>query len=57
MSTWSSADAAWQADREAVALGYESEMREYAVEHPRPTFKRVLIGLAGSRHDDEAAVA
>lgn len=54
MSTWSSADAAWQADREQVALGYESEMREYAAEHPRPTFKRVLIGLAGSRHHETA---
>jgi hypothetical protein len=52
VSTWSAADAAWQADREAVALGYEAEMREYATERPRPTFKRVLIGLAGSRHDE-----
>lgn len=57
VSTWANADAAWQADREATALGYPEEMAEYAREHPRPTFKRTLLALAGSTQPTRLAGA
>lgn len=37
--------AAWQC--EATALGYETEEREFALEHPRPTLKDFMVSLAG----------
>lgn len=43
------ATAVWEAEAEAVTLGYETEMREYEVEHPRPTLKEFLTGNAGMR--------
>ena len=49
---WRSADHAWWLDREAVALGYSTEMAEYAAEHPRPTFKATLVELSGRRVAD-----
>src|SRR5690349_11963542 len=39
VDTWFHADQAWQLAREAVAIGYATEEREYAEQHPRPTFK------------------
>lgn len=38
---------AWEWDRETVALGYGTEMEEYELENPRPTFKEALIGNRG----------
>lgn len=40
---------AWWLGREAVAIGYATEQREYAQEHPRPTLKGFLVGNAGLR--------
>lgn len=40
---WFFADHAWRLAREAVAYGYATEEREYALENPRPTFKQVLM--------------
>lgn len=39
---------AWALQAEAVALGYDTELAEYAAEHPRPTLKAFLVGLAGT---------
>lgn len=43
------ADHAWWLAREAVAVGYATEEREYADQHPRPTLKAFLIHNAGAR--------
>lgn len=39
---------AWWLDCEATAIGYATEAAEYAAEHPRPTLKGFLVGLAGT---------
>lgn len=44
----SSASEAWFLQAEAVALGYDTELAEYAAEHPRPTLKAFLVELAGT---------
>lgn len=44
---WQCATLAWEADREAVAVGYGTEMREYEAAHPRPCFRDFLVGMAG----------
>lgn len=54
MDALSAADHAWWLDREAVAIGYATEMAEYAEEHPRPTLKAFLVGLAPSWHGPRA---
>ncbi len=46
VSHWFSADHAWWLARESVALGYETEEREYAEENPRPTLKKFMVDLA-----------
>ena len=38
---------AWLLRAEAVALGYETELREYAAENPRPTLKAFMLAHAG----------
>lgn len=43
---WRSADHAWFLAAEAVALGYRTELAEYAAEHPRPTLKAFMCELA-----------
>jgi hypothetical protein len=45
---WFYADHAWSLTRESVALGYETEEQLYNEEHPRPTLKSFMVGLAGS---------
>lgn len=42
---------AWEQDRERVALGYDTEMREYERDHPRITLKELLVGNAGMHTD------
>lgn len=42
------ADEAWRLQAEAVALGYATELDEYAAAHPRPTLKGFMLALAGS---------
>lgn len=49
VDSWRHADHAWWLDREATALGYATEKREYAEAHPRPTLKGFLISNAGMR--------
>lgn len=54
------ADATWQAEAEATAIGYETELREFAQEHPRPTLKAAMVALAGRPvdvHDVESEAA
>ena len=43
---WRCADLAWQARREEVAIGYETEMREFAEAHPRPTLGAFMSALS-----------
>lgn len=40
------ADHAWWLLREEVALGYPTEMREFAERHPRPQLKWFMIHLS-----------
>lgn len=43
---WHSADQAWQAQREAVAIGYATEEREFAEAHPRPNLGGFMRALS-----------
>lgn len=43
VSLWSGMDELWRAQREETAMGYKTEMMEFARDHPRPTLKKVLI--------------
>ena len=47
---WFWANAAWERECEAIAIGYETETREYAAANPRPKFKDFLVSNA--RGDD-----
>ena len=44
---WHCAYHAWWLQAEAVALGYDAELREYKLVHPTPTFKQFLVELSG----------
>jgi len=37
----------WEADCEVEALGYQTEVAEYAHNNPRPTLKAFLLANAG----------
>ncbi len=37
----------WEQRAEAEALGYPTELREFAERHPRPTLKKAMLALAG----------
>lgn len=50
------ADEAWQAEAETVAIGYATELREFAELHPRPTLKEAMLALAGRAHEVYADV-
>lgn len=43
---WRSADHAWWLAREATALGYDTEEREFAAEHPRPRLSDFMRHLS-----------
>jgi len=43
------ADHAWWLAREAVAIGYATEMREYAETNPRPRLKDFMTQLSTGR--------
>lgn len=43
---WRSADHAWFLAAEAVAIGYTTELREYAEHHPRPRLKDFMVQLS-----------
>lgn len=51
---WRAADHAWWLARENVAYGYATESAEYAQDHPRPTLKAFMIGLAPGWHGPRA---
>lgn len=40
------ADEAWRLQAEAEAIGYATELREFAEQHPRPTLKGFMLALA-----------
>ena len=56
---WRCADEAWRARCEAVAIGYATEEREFAQQHPRPTlggFMRALsTGALAPEHIERGA--
>ena len=41
------ADLDWRLRRDEVCIGYETEEREFALSHPRPTLKAFLIASKG----------
>jgi len=43
---WFHADQAWQLQREAVAIGYGTEEREFAEQHPRPNLGGFMRALS-----------
>lgn len=47
---WRAANDAWEAEREAVAIGYATEMAEFAALKPRPRLKDFMVHMA---HDKE----
>lgn len=47
-NVWHAADHAWWLAAEDVTMLYATELADYRREHPRPTFKDCLIGLAGT---------
>jgi hypothetical protein len=54
---WSSADHAWWLHREAVAIGYETEQREFAEANPRPTLRAFMEMLAPVWSGSQAVAA
>lgn len=46
---------AWELEAEATAIGYETELAEFAEEHPRPTLKGFMVAL--SRKGEQLAEA
>lgn len=54
---WRSADQAWWLHREAVALGYPTEMREFEERHPRPRLGDFMVAMSVGRHDPEAVLS
>lgn len=53
---WRAADHAWWLQREAEALGYETEMREFEADNPRPKLGDFMVHLSvGPPPEDQAA--
>lgn len=52
-SIWQDATDAWLATREAVALGYKTEMAEFEAAHPRPRLGEFMTHLSFGRPPDE----
>lgn len=53
---WRAADHAWQLQREAVAIGYATEEREFAERHPRPTLGGFMSALSSGALAPETAL-
>jgi hypothetical protein len=53
--SWRAADHAWWLAREAEAIGYATEMAEFAAAHPRPTLRAFMVQLAPAWHGPRAA--
>ncbi len=43
---WRSADYAWWLERESTAIGYPTEMREFAEQRPRPRLRDFMVHLS-----------
>ena len=48
---WFSATQVWLAEREAVAIGYATEQREYEEAHPRPRLRDFMVELSTGQAD------
>lgn len=46
---------AWERQAEEVAIGYDTELQEYAAQHPRPNLKEFLLRNKGMSHSSEVA--
>lgn len=46
---------AYEQEAERVSIGYATELEEYKRDHPGPTFKGWLRGIAGRNRDPDAA--
>jgi len=57
METYTAAAWHWWQQCEAVAMGYETEEREFALEHPRPTLKDFMQQLSREWTEDEDVAA
>ena len=53
---WRSADHAWWLHREAVALGYDTEGREFATHHPRPQLRDFMVHLSSGAWAPESVL-
>lgn len=51
VDAWRSADHAWWLRREAEAIGYATEMREFAELNPRPQLRDFMRHLSAGRTD------
>lgn len=43
---WRSATEAWERQAEAVALGYDTELAEYAAVNPKPRLKDFMVHMS-----------
>jgi hypothetical protein len=53
---WRCADHAWWLEREAVAVGYATEMAEFALQHPRPKLSDFMVHLSSGRWAPEGVL-
>lgn len=53
---WHAADHAWWLERESVALGYPTEMREFESYHPRPKLRDFMTHLSSGRWSPEGVL-
>lgn len=56
VEAWQAADEAWHRDRETVAIGYDTEEREYAEHHPRPRLGDFMRHLSSGHWSPEAVL-
>lgn len=54
VDAWRTANHAWELEAERVALGYATELAEYAAEHPRPRLQDFMVHLSCGRLDPGA---
>lgn len=52
MEIFTHATDAWERECEAVAIGYDTEIREYAEQHPRPNLKQILLANKGYAREE-----
>lgn len=45
----------WERDCEVAAVGYATEIKEYAATYPRPNLKEFLLANAGMNSEEYAA--